>query len=111
MRKIEFEDVFKALKDLKKGEDYSSSVFDKKSLEFPTTMKEIDFSEAKGNELILEFPFINRIDLSNSKIKILKIIGKVNILDLSGAKIDLFEKGQLEAVIIDRFKSKIGEEI
>ena len=110
MRKIDFDAVFKSLKELTKSEDYSDSSFGKKELEFPP-IKDIDFSEAKGDELILILPFANRVDLSGSKLKKLRIVGKVNILDLTGAKIDIFDKSQLKAVIVDRFKARIKEEI
>jgi exonuclease III len=74
----------------------------------------LDYSENKGEEgsrLEITVKFANFIDLSEVEIEHVIIQGRVNIADLSGAKIKKLDRRELQAVKIDFSESEIEEDV
>ncbi|MBZ9572222.1 hypothetical protein KJA15_02755 [Patescibacteria group bacterium] len=95
------------------SEDHSESEISGSVTHKHKAVNRLDYSGSeggKGSKLTVEVQFANLIDLSNVEIEEVKIIGKANIVDLSGSEIQRLDTSQLEAVHVDKSDSEIDEE-
>ncbi len=85
--------------------EFSGEKFQEKALR--EQYNRIDLSGAKGKKLMVKTKFTNYLDLSGGEFDEVILIGVFNIVDASGARINLLNRKEAEVWDFDDSEAKI----
>ena len=103
-----FNEFLEKIKDLS-SEDLSKSEIKESVDHRYGQVDKLDYSESRGDgKLTITVKFANLIDMSETNISHVILIGQGNIIDLSEAKINILDLRNFEAVHTDTSESKIS---